>query len=320
MINEELKRHEKNLEELRKKNSSDLEQKRIKFVSELDYLLKKEKDLLENITAIDMAKRAFDTDISLNNSIVDEYWGAKMDIAFLEKIRDRESAYFREYNRFIFRIHELICAPNLYDKSMTHFNYLIPLSYDAEKHFLSSDASKENIKDSKSIDTEFYQIGLLRTWSRFVHEKNFSLQYKDICNHFLNNFGNFHHSDIAVTKSSNGKSRVENSLDQIKKIFRKLEIIDKKNRLTKFGVFIIKIMDKSSDYGIGNPNDYRGIKGQSKYLAKPINDLIYMFDFNDFESLKIFKDSFDELQYQTEKYRTDPKNLEIFNLPIYQRN
>jgi hypothetical protein len=320
MINKELKRHENNLEELRKKNSSDFEKKRTQIISELDYLLNKEKDLLKNITAIEMAKRAFDSDNSLINSIVDENWGAKMDRAFLEEIREKEYAYFNEYNSFIFKIHELICSPNLYDKSMAHFNYCIPLSYDAEKHFVSSYSSKENIKDSNSIDTEFYQIGLLRTWSRFVYDKNFRLEYKDICNHFLNNFGNFHHSDIAVTKSSNGKSRVENSLDQIKRIFRKVEIIDKKNRLTKFGEFIIKIMDKSSDYGIGNPNDYRGIKGQSKNLAKPINDLIFKFDFNDFESLKISKDSFNELKYQTEKFKSDPKNVEIFNLPTYQRN
>lgn len=309
---------EKNIEEIKTKNSIDFQEKRNRIIMELDFLLEKERDLLEIIPEYDRAKRAMNSDYALINSAIDEDWGYKMGKTFFESIFEKKSAYRDEYYAFAFKLHKMICAPNLYDKSMTHYNYLIPLRYNAGRlPFLSYDAA-DDIKESNSIDTEFYQIGLLRQWRKYIFEKNFDIEYKDICNMFLNDFGDFDYSDIAVTKSSKGKSRVENSLDQIKRIFRKVGVIDNKNQLTMFGKFIIRVMDTTPSRLL-SPEDMRGIKGQSKMLTKSINDLIFNFDLKDFDKLRISASSFEklELELQIDKYKSDTKNIEIYNLPDY---
>jgi hypothetical protein len=309
---------ENNIEEIRRKNSSGFDEKRNRIIMELDFLLDKERALLGVVTEYDLAKRVINSDDSLINSAIDEDWGYKMGKTFFESIFEKKSAYRNEYYSFAFQLHKMICAPNLYDKSINHYNYLIPLGHRANRlPFLSHDAS-EDIKESNSIDTEFYQIGLLNHWGRFIFEKNFNIDYKDVCNIFLNDFGQFDYSDIAVTKSSKGKSRVENSLDQIKRIFRKVGVIDNKNRLTIFGKFIIRVMDTTPSR-LRSPEDMRGIKGQSKILAKSINDLIFNFDMNEFDKLRIENSSFEKLELQIDKYKSDPKNIEIYNLPNYTR-
>jgi hypothetical protein len=310
---------EKNIEEIKKKNSSDFQEKRNQIIMELDCLLDKERDLLDIVKEYELAKRAINSDYSLINSVIDEYWGYKMGKTFFESIFEKKHAYHNEYYAFAFKLHKVICAPNLYDKSINHYNYLIPLGFNANRLPNLSHDALEDIKESKSIDTEFYQIGLLSQWGKFIFEKNFDIDYKDICNIFLNDFGNFNYSDIAVTKSSKGKSRVENSLDQIKRIFRKVGVIDKKNRLTIFGKFIIRVMHTTPSRLL-SPEDMRGIKGQSKMLAKSINDLIFNFDLNDFDKLRIPESSFENLKIQIDKYKSDSKNIEIYNLPIYPIN
>jgi hypothetical protein len=302
-------------------NKQDLtHDKRTKIIEDLDFLLLKDQELLDLIPKFDDLKRAHEK--SIVNYGVDEDWERKMYVTFVEPIRNRKSAYMAEYYDFMFRFHKKICSPDLDSKKMTFFNYQIPLGWDANNQILPTDpyVNDVDVENSQSIDTEFYQIGLLKYWQQFVFEKNFKIDYEDICNLFMNNFGNFYYSDIAVTKSSNGKSRVENSLDQIMRIFRKACIIDKKNRLTMFGVFIINVMDTMPNSELRNSEHYRGIKGQSKILTKPINDLIFNFDLNDFDKLRIAKSSFEKLELQIDKYKSDPKNIEIFNLPNYILN
>lgn len=308
---------EKNLEEIKRKNSADFQEKRNQIIIELDYLLNKERDLLDVIPEYDRAQRAMNSDHSLINSVVDEDWGYKMGKTFFESIFKKKSDYQDEYYAFTFKLQQMICAPNFYDKSMSHYNYLIPFRNEDNRPPYPYLDAMDDIKESNSIDTEFYQIDLLRTWGRLVRRKNFGLDFRDISNCFINDFGFFEYSDIAVTKSSKGKSRVENSLDQIKRIFRKVGVIDKNNRLTKFGEFIISVMYTKSHIELPDCQHYRGIKGQSKILAKPINDLIFNFDLNDSDKLNIAKSSFEKLKLQIDKYKSDSKNIEIFNLPNY---
>ena len=307
---------EKNIEEIKTKNCIDFQEKRNRIIIELDYLLNKERGLLDVIPEYDRLQRAINSDYALINSVVDDHHGYKMYKAFGEPIFKKMSAYHNEYYAFTFKLQQMICAPNFYDKSMSHYNYLIPFRNEDNRPPYPYLDARDDIKKSNSIDTEFYQIGLLRKWGKFIFEKNFDIDYEDICNIFLNDFGNFDYSDIAVTKSSNGKSRVENSLDQIKRIFRKVGVIDNKNRLTMFGKFIIRVI-WTTESRLLFPEDMRGIKGQSKMLAKSINDLIFNFDLNDFDKLNIAKSSFEKLKLQIDKYKSDSKNIEIFNLPNY---
>lgn len=292
--------------------------KRAKIIEDLDFLLKKDHELLDLIPMFDDLMRAHEK--SIVNYGIDENWGRKMYVTFVEPLQNKKSAYMAEYYDFMFRFHNKICAPELDNKEMKFFNYQIPLGWDANNHILPSNpyVNDVDVENSQSIDTEFYQIGILRLWGKFFFERNLDIYYEDICNIFLNDFGNFYYSDIAVTKSSKGKSRVENSLDQIERIFRKAGVIDKESRLTVFGKFIIRAMDTTS-LRLGYPEDLRGIKGQSKTLAKSINDLIFNFDLNDFDKLKIPKSRFDKLILKIDIYKSDSKNIEIFNLPNYKR-
>jgi hypothetical protein len=214
-------------------------------------------------------------------------------------------------------MHQQICAPNLIDKKMLFFNYQIPLGYDYQsQNYIDFDVDFDDVTRSKSIDTEFYQILILQDWYSYINKGDFDyIKYR-----LLNSYNDFSHSDIVVTKSSKGKSRVENSFDIIKRTFKKIGIINKKESLTYFGLFIVKLM-QFEHQNIRPTREYRGVKSINKLLAKPINDLIFQFDLNDFDklNLKISEQYKVEIKTQIESYKNDPKNIAILNLPNYSR-
>ena len=173
---------EKNLEEIKRKNSADFQEKRNQIIIELDYLLNKERALLDVIPEYDRLQRAINSDYALINSVVDDHHGYKMYKAFGEPIFKKMSAYHNEYYAFTFKLQQMICAPNFYDKSMSHYNYLIPFRNEDNRPPYPYLDARDDIKESNSIDTEFYQIDLLRTWGRLVRRKNFGLDFRDISN------------------------------------------------------------------------------------------------------------------------------------------
>lgn len=309
-----------NCNHIKSKNKIDLQEKRNRIIQELDFLLKKDEDLLKIITEYDRALRAVNSDSSLINLAIDEDYGFKLGKAFFEPIEEKENAYYKEYYRFIFNLHSLLCAPRLYDKTMMHFNYQIPLGFEFRHSNANYGDVLDHIKDSNSIDTEFYQLEILEIWRKLRRDRIKNIDYDVVKSHLLNDFQYFSYGDIAVTRRSNGISRVENSLDLIKKSFRKTGVIDKKNRLSLFGVFCIELMEKIP-HQMGSAHEYRGIVSQNKLLVKPLNDLIFHFDMNDFNRLTIraSESELEELRYQINEYKSDPKNIALLNLPQYQR-
>lgn len=306
----------KNIEEIKNKNKSDFQEKRNQIILELDHLLVKEKALFDIITEYETAKRVVNSDDHLYNNVIDENWKFKLGKLF-EPILNKTDNYQNEYYDFIFKLHQMICSPNLYNKSMQHYNYLIPLSYDAKENFSPSDACLVDVCASHSIDVEFYQFWLLKIWAKNLDQQIQGLNYRDICNQFLNETPILHYSDIAVTKTSKGKSRVENSLDQIEKIFKKVNIINNKKQLTQFGTFVLAIIKTYPHPDLKDPSFFRGKKGLSKVLSKPINDVIFNFDLSDLDKLNYKKSTNELLKLQINKFKTDPKNIEIYEMTNY---
>jgi hypothetical protein len=316
----ELKEIERNIEHIESRNYQELQVKREKILRELDYLLDAERDLLKIKSRYEILKKIIETDESMIRMVIDENHGFRLGREF-EPILDKMESYNEAYYNFMFHLHEKICAPNLYSKQMKHFNYQIPTGFDPYSRPTSGNVNSDSIIGSESIDTEFYQIELLRYWTPFINEKNYELSYNQLCDYFLNNYGSFRFSDIAVTSKSNGVSRVENSLNQIRKVFRKSGIINKADeRITIFGVFIVKIMSLAPDSNNRELEDYRGIKSENKLLAKPINDMLFNFDMNNYDKLKISRKSFDKLEKFLHDYKENPKNIAIYNMPDYLKH
>lgn len=290
--------------------------KKNEIISELDWLIKKEVDfnrLLNNISEFETVKKEnilrFSLDRDFNSNIAD---------TFISPFYDAKSAYKKEYYHFMFNLHKKIYSPNLFDKKMLFFNYQIPLGYKYQtQNFYDILVESDDVSRSNSIDSEFYQILILQDWSSFVKDGDFD----SIKNRLLNLYNDFSHSDIVVTKTSKGKSRVENSFDIIKRTFKKLGITDKKNTLTYFGLFIVKLI-QLEHRNIRPTSEYRSIKSVNQLLVKPINDLIFHFDLNDFDklNLELSKHHIDDLKAKIELYKKDAKNVAILNLPNYLKH
>lgn len=295
---------------------SNSEFKKEEIITKLDWLINKQSDfkrLLNNISEFETVKKEnilrFSLDRDFNSNIAD---------TFISPFYDAKSAYKKEYYHFMFNLHKKIYSPNLFDKKMLFFNYQIPLGYKYQtQNFYDILVESDDVSRSNSIDTEFYQILILQDWGYFTKEGDFD----NIKNRLLNQYNDFSHSDIVVTKSSKGKSRVENSFDIIKRTFKKIGIIDKKDTLTYFGLFIVKLMQLEHS-NIRPTSEYRGIKSVNQLLVKPINDLIFHFDLNDFDklNLELSKHHIDDLKAQIELYKKDAKNVSILNLPNYLKH
>jgi hypothetical protein len=304
---------ENNIEEIRRKNSSDFQEKRNRIIQELDFLLEKERDLLEIQFEYDRAMRAVNSDEAIINLAIDSDYGFKLGRAFFESIFEKKDIYNKEYYRFIFQLHSLICAPKLHDKTMMHFNYQIPLGSNYKNTHPSH--LDINVEDSSAIDMGFYQFELLEIWRRLRKDQIKNVVYVDVKNLLLNDFSYFSYADIAVTKNSNGKSRAENSLDFIEKTFRKIGLIDKKNRLTIFGVFCIELLEKIPNQ-VRSVDYWRGFVSHNKLLVKPLNDLIINFNLDDFDNLNFPASNSDleKLKSKIVEYKSDLKNIKLFNL------
>ena len=91
--------------------------------------------------------------------------------------------------------------------------------------------------------------------------------------------------------------------------------------MTYFGLFIVKLM-QFEHQNIRPTREYRKVKSINQLLAKPINDLIFQFDLNDFDklNLKISEQYKVEIKTQIELYKKDAKNIVILNLPNYLKH
>ena len=290
--------------------------KKEKIITELEWLIKKVSDI--NRKSLDIS--SFET-VKGENWIrlsLDSSFNSDVCETFISPFYDAKFAYKNEYYRFMFNLHNIISSPNLYDKKMLFFNYQIPLGYDYQnQNYIDLYVDSDDVTRSESVDTEFYQILILKDWYSSLGKVDFEY----IKNRLFNFYDDFSHSDIVVTKSSKGKSRVENSFDIIKRTFKKIGIIDKKDTLTYFGLFIVKLMQLEHS-NIRPTSEYRGIKSVNQLLVKSINDLIFHFDLNDFDklNLELSKHHIDDLKAQIELYKKDAKNVAILNLPNYLKH
>lgn len=296
-----------------KTNNSEF--KRDEIISNLEQLLNNENRLKDFISRFDELNKIVNK--STFELAVSESLQRFLGNTYIKPYDDAKDKYKIEYYNFLFKIHQQICAPNLFDKKMLFFNYQIPLGYDYQnQNYIDLCVDSDDVTRSESIDTEFYQILILQDWYSSLGKVDFEY----IKNRLFNLYDDFSHSDIVVTKSSKGKSRVENSFDIIKRTFKKIGIIDKKEYLTYFGLFIVKLI-QFEHQNIRPTREYRGIKSINQLLAKPINDLIFHFDLNDFENLNLteLNQNIDDLKAQIELYKKDAKNIAILNLPNYSR-
>lgn len=287
--------------------------KKEKIISELDWLIKKVGDI--NRKSLDISSFETVKDENWLRLSLDSSFNSNVYETFISPFYDAKFAYKNEYYRFMFNLHNIIPSPNLHDKKMLFFNYQIPLGYDYQRqNYIDLNVDLDDVTISKSIDTEFYQILILQDWYSYINKGDFDF----IKNRLLNLYDDFSHSDIVVTKSSKGKSRVENSFDIIKRTFKKIGIIDKKESLTYFGLFIVKLI-QFEHQNIRSTREYRGVKSINQLLAKPINDLIFHFDLNDIEKLNLKEtpQQLEEIKKQIELYKNNPKNIAILNLPNY---
>ena len=289
------------------------------IISDLDWLLLKENNLKNLISKIDIFDSLKKNHI-IEFAILDSFRNY-LDESFLTPYYNDKAEYKQEYYNFLFRFHNKISSPNLIDKKMHFFNYQIKLGHKyLRRNYIDRDVNSDDVYKSDSVDTEFYQILILQYWLSFCEPKIQHIDFNFIKNRIFSNYDDFSHSDIVVTKTSKGKSRVENSFDIIKRTFKKIGIIDKDETLTYFGLFIVKLMQLEHS-NIRPTSEYRGIKSINQLLAKPINDLIFHFDLNDFEklNLQVSKQRIDDLKVQIELYKNNPKNIAILNLPNYSR-
>ena len=185
---------------------------------------------------------------------------------YIDPFHKRKRKYEEALVKLRFTINSSLYSSGLNNVEMQHYNYNFKLNLKNGDKPAWQDTQVDP-RWANAIAEEHYQIAFLNFWCDQERPGKLlsflNLSFNDIRPKFLHSLDCLKYPDVAVTKQSKGKSRVEYYIDRLKRKFKKYGLIDNKGKLTNFGLYVaivstyVKYFDLEEKRKDHKNNDYR---------------------------------------------------------------